>query len=237
MRALPMLLLLLATAAPAEEMFLHSIPLTLDPAVDLTRVDLLRVSASAEGASPRPLSPYASVDSDGPAAYRGATFVIDFDEPSVEALRVKLVAAYGESPSLSELVRFTDDFVARKGLDRGFELASQVASHASGDCTEHAVLLTALARATGKPARVVLGIALLRESAGVRAYGHAWSEIHENGAWQVGEATGLSEDDLLGYIAVAPLRNEGPGYGLPLVETFMAPWFKGVALSGAPVEP
>jgi hypothetical protein len=229
----PLLLLLFATGASAEGRFLHSIPLTLAAGVDLTRGDSLRVSASANPTSPRRLSPYTVADEQGPEGFRDASFVIDFDEPSVEALRQKLVEEFGESPSRAELVRFTHDFVTRKGLDRGFELASQVARHASGDCTEHAVLLTALARAAGKPARVVLGVVLLREGAGAVAYGHAWAEIYEDGAWQVGEATALNYENVLGYIAVAALRNEGPGYGLPLVEIFAAPWFKGVEVRAA----
>jgi transglutaminase-like putative cysteine protease len=42
-----------------------------------------------------------------------------------------------------------------------------------GDCNEHAVLLTALARAAGVPARVVAGAVYLDDG----FYYHAWTEM------------------------------------------------------------
>ena len=190
MRTLPILPLALAAAASAEEVFLHSIPLAVEAGADPDRLDTLQVARETAAYAPRRLSPYASANIEGPTAFRGASFVIDFDEPSVEVLRAKLVEAHGASPSL-----------------------------------------TVLARATGRPARVILGVALLRERGSVAAYGHAWSEIHIDGEWHVGEATGLRDGDILGYIAIAPLRDEGPGYSLPLIEALGSAWFKGVQIS------
>ena len=43
----------------------------------------------------------------------------------------------------------------------------------TGDCNEHAVLFTALARAVGVPSRVVVGVVYLDEA----FYYHAWSEV------------------------------------------------------------
>lgn len=61
---------------------------------------------------------------------------------------------------------------------RGSATASEVLANGAGDCTEHAVLVVALMRAAGIPARVVDGIVVLaeRDGSGVAGY-HAWAEI------------------------------------------------------------
>ena len=51
-----------------------------------------------------------------------------------------------------------------------------------GDCSEHAVLFTALARAAGIPARAVGGVMYMGDE--VRAFGwHAWNEVVLDGHW------------------------------------------------------
>lgn len=69
------------------------------------------------------------------------------------------------------------------GLDkqagvRGSATASEVLQNGAGDCTEHAVLVVALMRAAGIPARVVDGIVILSMPDGSAVAGyHAWAEI------------------------------------------------------------
>lgn len=67
---------------------------------------------------------------------------------------------------------------------RGFDIASRVAESRAGDCTEHAVLLTALLRAHGVPARVVLGAAVVLSAKQLSAWGHAWTEYFDVKRWQ-----------------------------------------------------
>jgi transglutaminase-like putative cysteine protease len=53
-----------------------------------------------------------------------------------------------------------------------------------GDCTEHTVLLVALARALGIPARPVHGLVYARYEDGQDAlYWHAWAEVRSAGEW------------------------------------------------------
>ncbi len=61
---------------------------------------------------------------------------------------------------------------------RGSATATEVLQNGAGDCTEHAVLVVALMRAAGIPARTVDGIVMLaeRDGSGVAGY-HAWAEI------------------------------------------------------------
>lgn len=70
-----------------------------------------------------------------------------------------------------------------RGLDkragvRGSATASEVLANGAGDCTEHSVLVVALMRAAGIPARAVDGIVLASnpDGSGVAGY-HAWAEI------------------------------------------------------------
>ncbi|MGE0192735.1 MAG: transglutaminase family protein [Planctomycetota bacterium] len=75
--------------------------------------------------------------------------------------------------------------IKKKSMGVGFASALEVCRSGEGDCTEHAVLLAALCRAAGIPARVVMGIEYL---AGIWG-GHAWNEVWIDGAWFQLDAT------------------------------------------------
>jgi len=95
-----------------------------------------------------------------------------------------------------------------------------VATTRQGDCTEHALLLTAIARASGIPARVATGLAYVprfgeRENVFVP---HAWTEAYVDGRWQGFDAALQGFDS--GHIALAV------GDGDPVR------YFAGVALLG-----
>jgi hypothetical protein len=62
--------------------------------------------------------------------------------------------------------------------------ASEVLGTLVGDCNEHAVLLTALFRASGIPARICVGLVLVRD----KFYYHAWTEAYL-GDWVSVDAT------------------------------------------------
>jgi len=88
--------------------------------------------------------------------------------------------------------------------------AREVLRSRRGDCNEHAVLLTALARAVGIPARVVAGAVYLEDG----FYYHAWSELWV-GRW-------LSADAVLDQIPTdathVKLIEGGPERHLQLAE-------------------
>ncbi len=159
-----------------------------------------------------------SVQAEPAASDLEATFVIDYDEPPVASL----IAAQGQSDSsIKELRQLVHEHISDKTYARGYDIASRVAQTGSGDCTEHAVLLTALARAHGIPARVVFGMLLVGADDAVRAYGHAWTEVHTEGRWQVLDATLPAETDFevwTRYVPIMPLVNEGPGYMMGVIE-------------------
>lgn len=71
------------------------------------------------------------------------------------------------------------------GISSAFATAGQVARELKGDCTEHAVLLAALARARGIPARVAIGLVYYRRE----FLYHMWDEVYVDGNWIPLDAT------------------------------------------------
>lgn len=238
-----------AGVAAAEGLYLHSIPIAGTAAasdrplvVRAFVADAPALAASMPGAVRSvgedsvelELGSYPELEPRAPERYRAASFVIDFDEPAVQALRAGLVSRHGDAPSLDELRRFAGDSIPRKSMERGFDLASRVAGSGAGDCTEHAVLLAALARSVGRPARVALGILIARIDGEARAFGHAWAEIHEGGRWVPVDATPIA-DELEGpaYLPLSLLQDEGPGYAVGLGRGMQRGWVRRVELEGA----
>ncbi|MCC6228666.1 MAG: transglutaminase domain-containing protein [Phycisphaerales bacterium] len=74
--------------------------------------------------------------------------------------------------------RYVYRFINAKSLDTAFATASEVARNRAGDCSEHGVLLTALLRAAGIPARGVVGVIYADSFAGrenIFGY-HMWAQ-------------------------------------------------------------
>jgi len=163
------------------------------------------------------LARFSEVSDPPEEAHLRPSFLVDYDEPDVEKLSRQLATELGSEPSLEELTHFTWQAIPDKTLGRGWDLASRVATHGEGDCTEHAVLLAALARAAGHPARVVVGTAVVDFGNRYEAYGHAWAEIYDGRQWQRADATEINKDLPVYYLPQHRVRNEGPGYALALM--------------------
>ena len=179
----------------------------------------INVIAADAGAVTLSLGNRATLAGEPVAAHLAPSFVVDFDESAIGALQRELVAAHGPEPDRLELVEFVYDFIAEKNYSRAFDLASKVASTGEGDCTEHAVLLAALSRALKRPARVVFGVLLVEGSHRLHGFGHAWTEIYDQGLWHVADATipeREAPDLRVFYLPILDLRNEGPGYAMDL---------------------
>jgi hypothetical protein len=74
-----------------------------------------------------------------------------------------------------------------KNFTQAFATAAEVAQSKEGDCTEHAVLLAALARARDIPARGAMGLVYYPSGSGF-AY-HMWTEVWINDRWIPLDAT------------------------------------------------
>lgn len=148
------------------------------------------------------------------------TFVVDYQQPPVTEILSVLHAEYGEFASIEILANFVDSVIENKTYRRSFDVASQVAVSRAGDCTEHSVLLAAVARAAGRPARIVIGVMLVERDAALVAFGHAWTEIHDGDDWRIADGTRPSlrmPDASLRYLPILMLEDEGPGYAMQLL--------------------
>jgi len=154
-----------------------------------------------------------------------ATWVIDYDQPAVTALsnlwRQTTEADEELVDDVSALVRFTGDQIDNPTNRNGLLIASQVAKRREGDCTEYGVLQTALARAAGYASRLVFGLVLVATDTELNAYGHAWSEIHNDEQWLVADATRLrTNPEVQGtwHLPIILFEDEGLGHALELVK-------------------
>ncbi len=178
----------------------------------------LRIAIRPDGTQVLPTTAYPTARDKPTRQHQRPSFLIDYDEaafkPALDAARASL----GASPSPDALAHFVAEYITKKGFGRGFDIASVVAVRHEGDCTEHAVLLTALARAFGFPARVVEGIVLVEVDSQVHAFGHAWSEVYVNSAWRRADAA-LPPDQPLVYLPLELIADEGPGFAMSIAQT------------------
>lgn len=85
------------------------------------------------------------------------------------------------------LERWVEANMTNQDFSIGFAPSSEVIETRQGDCTEHAVLLAALCRAVGIPARVAMGLVWLD---GARSFGyHMWTEVFVAGDWYAIDGT------------------------------------------------
>jgi transglutaminase-like putative cysteine protease len=157
------------------------------------------------------------------------TFVVDYDEPAMQPLRQEL-AARGARISRSQLVQYVAGLVEASD-DRDWDLASMVATRRKGDCSEHAVLTAALARALGTPARVVIGVALVSQGQEHGAFGHAWTEMLEDGQWRVADAALHDAASTVRYLPIGLMEDEGMGYAMELMRVVQL-WVDRVVILG-----
>jgi hypothetical protein len=107
-------------------------------------------------------------------AESGGGFYLDFGDPRLGELASRCVP-----PEFACLERLVDRTIRTKSLGSGFAGVRDILDSGSGDCTEHALLLAALLRKRGIPARIAYGY-LLTEAGFI---GHAWTEARASGRW------------------------------------------------------
>lgn len=123
-----------------------------------------------------------------------------------ERVRALAQRAIGDAESDDEKVRRLVTFVSEYVEDS--YTAQPLTIHAllnerEGDCSEHALLLTALARTLGIPAREVSGLIYLGDEE--KAFGaHAWCEVVLDGQWHSVDPAWDEFDINAGHIAFGP---------------------------------
>lgn len=108
-----------------------------------------------------------------PARWVGPSPFVESDDPAIIA-RAQAVVGDGADPLVSarRLVDWVHENMTQEPTVT-VPSAREVLRTRRGDCNEHAVLLAALARAAGIPARVVAGVVHMDDG----FYYHAWNEL------------------------------------------------------------
>ena len=115
----------------------------------------------------------------GPDGYtRDAPFIESRDPQIIEAARLAVRGAVSRLDTLDRLNQWVFHAV-KKQPSAGIPSALAVLRTREGDCNEHSVLFTALARSLGIPARIMLGVVYQAGS----FYYHAWTAAWVDDCW------------------------------------------------------
>jgi hypothetical protein len=135
-------------------------------------------SAAGDGASRAGERPRSGEPS---GVYLEGNALLQTSHPLLVAAAQRCVRDAGGDPwaEARAIEAFVRERVSNKGFGTAFASAAEVLSSRSGDCSEHAVLTAALARAAGIPSRLVAGLVY---HAGGFAY-HMWIEVWVRGEW------------------------------------------------------
>ncbi len=142
--------------------------------------DMVRISLSRDAAPSAKWSLGMKVP-EGLKEFTEPTAFIQSDDPAiVEAAK----RAVGDASELFTATSRLTEFVYGAIRDEyvpAYSNAKEALESGRGDCTEHAILFVALARALGIPSRVAVGVAYWPPGGG---FGwHAWAEVHAGGDW------------------------------------------------------
>lgn len=127
-----------------------------------------------------PLAGLTAGPSPEPAALNADSFV-QSDHPRIRRQAEEIVA--GEADPWRRALRIHQWVYTRLEKEAVVSIPSaiEVLENRRGDCNEHTVLFTALARAVGLPARMGIGVVWSDELEGF--YYHAWPEVYLDGRW------------------------------------------------------
>jgi hypothetical protein len=112
---------------------------------------------------------------------------VQSDAPEIKEAALRIVGnASTDAARMRRLRSWMTDNVDQHGLDIAYASALDTLHDLRGDCTEHSVLLAALARSLGIPTRVVTGIVYVDRYGGLNRVfvPHAWVQAWVNGRWE-----------------------------------------------------
>ena len=106
------------------------------------------------------------------------TLAVESQAPDIVALTQKTLGQTTDAfEAVEKLTRFVYRFL-KKSYGVSSDRATRVLALKEGDCTEHALLFTAMARAAGIPARRINGLVYMDSDDGVPSlYWHEWVEV------------------------------------------------------------
>jgi transglutaminase-like putative cysteine protease len=137
----------------------------------------------------RPSGPTSGIEEPGPTSEdREANVWVDFQDPLIGEMSQTWVGSATEPwAKCVALEKGVHDWIDQKNFTQAFATAGTVVREREGDCTEHAVLLAAVCRAAGIPARVALGLVYSGRDGGFAF--HMWTEAWVADRWIPLDAT------------------------------------------------
>lgn len=134
--------------------------------------------------------------------YLKASTILDFHDATISRLAAEFSERATDPGAVAmKLQAATDKLISNRAFSTTTPPASEIARLRKGDCTEHAVMLTALLRAQYIPARVVAGLRYVPGQRGFAA--HMWTEAMLNGEWVVLDAMRGDKQPGANYIHVS----------------------------------
>ncbi|MBI3997304.1 MAG: transglutaminase domain-containing protein [Candidatus Omnitrophica bacterium] len=137
------------------------------------------------------------------AAYQHASLFVQSDDPRIRAKAAKIIGSRTDPWDRVQALHRWVFSTMTKRLTVGLPSAVDVLQTPIGDCHEHTVLFTALARSVGLPTRMIAGLVYMQG----QFYYHAWPEVWI-GQWIPTDPTlGQLVADLT-HIALVEAENE-----------------------------
>jgi hypothetical protein len=161
--------------------------LPVGPTQQVKRIDSETVELTVTAAKP----PQRAEPAKGPPPaeeFRTPTRFLQSDDPAVVKL-ARSAASNEKDPwkVAVALERVVNQKLTKKNFSTALASAAEVARSLEGDCTEHACLLAAMARARGIPSRVAVGLVYVNSLSSFG--GHMWTEVYLDGRWIPLDAT------------------------------------------------
>ncbi|MDZ4782873.1 MAG: transglutaminase-like domain-containing protein [Planctomycetia bacterium] len=128
---------------------------------------------------PTPVAELSAADKE---THLRATPSIQSDAASIRELAATIVGDETDPIRRAELIVKWIGGNLRPSYAANASTATAVLERKAGDCTEYALLFTALARAAGVPARQIGGVVYTDDPKPLFAW-HAWAEIHDGHGW------------------------------------------------------
>ncbi|MAY74227.1 MAG: hypothetical protein CMJ31_05755 [Phycisphaerae bacterium] len=148
------------------------------PSEGVQRVEPIEDAAGATVTIDTHATPTALAAGEKRDAYLKPSLTLECEDPAVVKLAGTVEDADSPRDTAEHLRRLVHRHINAKALSVGLATAAEVARTREGDCTEHAVLLAALLRAKGIPARVASGLIYADAFAGsenIFGY-HMWTQ-------------------------------------------------------------
>jgi transglutaminase-like putative cysteine protease len=174
------------------------------PGQQVVSIDARTAEVTVSAVGPRDLT--TSTDTPPDASDRSPSPMIQSDDARIRQMaeQIEQPAAGPWSRALAA-ERFVHEAISTKNLGTAFASAAEVAVSREGDCTEHAVLLAALCRAQGIPARVRVGLVYTPAEQGFAF--HMWNEV-----WIENEGENNQTNGWMALDATAGQGGTGPTY-------------------------